>query len=436
MTFFHPLGCLSSSSSLWSAAFSLLASVATVHAAVVGPAVFEWDPNPENDIAGYKFYIGNSSRAYTDVRDAGNDHQISITDLEEGEIYYFAVTAYNEAGQESTFSQELILNLGAEVSDPNAGGRIVLLEAEDGVHTTPMAVFSGPEESWIDTQDYSQLGTTTLSFNVPRADDYQIWCRVKAPTADRDSLFAMLNGSLEHVFHIYGTPEPAEGTRTDAWVWKRIHNTGAGPRSYTLSEGDHTLRFRVREPGTLLDRVVLSTDPGFVPDDALPRSGDAVVILEEPGNQSRQIGESATLQVKAAATGPIAFQWNKDGAAISNASAAVLNLVNLQASDSGDYSVSVASGGASATSEPAALTVGIVIPTSDFKVTKLTMNPDQTVSFVIEGGSNVDVEVHASSNLSDWEHIGTRLNENGIIHMEDPEGAGETKRFYRLVLAD
>jgi hypothetical protein len=60
-----------------------------------------WDPNPtEENVAGYKIYYGNEPDSYTYVIDVRNSTLKSVR-LKKGYQYYFAVTAYNEAGQES-----------------------------------------------------------------------------------------------------------------------------------------------------------------------------------------------------------------------------------------------------------------------------------------------------------------------------------------------
>lgn len=66
-----------------------------------------WDANSETDIAGYKVYLGNSSRDYSFVIDAGTNANQILLNLVPGATYYFAVTAYNAAETESDFSAEL-----------------------------------------------------------------------------------------------------------------------------------------------------------------------------------------------------------------------------------------------------------------------------------------------------------------------------------------
>lgn len=66
-----------------------------------------WDPNGEPDLAGYSLYYGMASGTYETVIDVGNQSTYTISDLGDGETYYFAVTAYNVYALESAFSEEV-----------------------------------------------------------------------------------------------------------------------------------------------------------------------------------------------------------------------------------------------------------------------------------------------------------------------------------------
>ena len=393
-----------------------------------------WERNPEADIVGYKIYWGELSRQYTRVLDVEDNPAAVLTNLEPGKTYHCAVTAYNQASQESTFSQEVIVSIPAsEPGSPDTSGRLVRLEAESGTLGSPMAVFTGPSEAWVDTSSYSQLGWTRSSLEIPVSGDYHIWCRVKAPSASNDSFFVMMDEQPEEVFHVYGTPVPPEGTRTSGWTWRRIHVTDGGPRSHALDQGTHTLRFRVREPGTLLDRVVLSSDPAFVPSDALPRSGDALAVTRAPLNESKPAGSVAGFSVTAAASGPVSYQWRKDGTVIPGATSAILALDPVQAADEGSYTVTLTSGSTTVTTEPASLTVTPPATDPVFRVARMSLNPDRTVDFELEGELNATILVYASGDLVNWALVGSRTNSSGSIQISDPAAAGESRRFYRLV---
>jgi hypothetical protein len=79
-------------------------SIQKAHAAEITLA---WDQNSEPDIAGYRIYYGRVSRSYTNVVDVGNYTSCVIADLEDGQTYYFAATAYNTDGYESGYSNEI-----------------------------------------------------------------------------------------------------------------------------------------------------------------------------------------------------------------------------------------------------------------------------------------------------------------------------------------
>ena len=79
--------------------------------AYCGAVTLAWDPNsPSEGIAGYRLYYGTESRSYTGVIDITNGTLKKVSKLAKGYHYYFAVTAYNEAGQESDYSEELVVN--------------------------------------------------------------------------------------------------------------------------------------------------------------------------------------------------------------------------------------------------------------------------------------------------------------------------------------
>ncbi|RYD66772.1 MAG: hypothetical protein EOP83_04225 [Verrucomicrobiaceae bacterium] len=398
-----------------------------------GSVSVAWNPNSESDVTGYKVYWGRTSRIYDQVLNAGTNPQAVLPNLASGQPYYCAVTAYNAQGQESSFSTEIAVMYGTPSGNTDNSRRLVMLEAESGVLGSPMAIFSGASESWVDSSIFSQLGWAQLNFTAPVTGDYHVWCRVKAPTEAKDSFFISTDGGVEEVFHVYGTTTPPEGTRTNNWVWRRFHVVEAGPRAYTFDQGSHSIRFRVREQGTLLDRVVLSSDPTFVPSDALPRTGDAVVVTGISENLTVAPGSTATLAVTAAATGPVTYQWFKGSTAIANSNSPRLTLAGLTTASAGNYSVRLTAGTATVTGGPVNLSVSESAALPKFSITRFTVNPDRSISFETQGGLGSDIQIEASSDMIRWESIGTRTNETGIIDISDPGAPVSGRRFYRLV---
>jgi len=82
-----------------------------------------WNANTETDLAGYKIYYGESSGNYAASIDVGKITQYTINQLKDGVVYYFAITAFDSAGNESGYSLEV-------------SAKVILLD------TTPPAVSS------------------------------------------------------------------------------------------------------------------------------------------------------------------------------------------------------------------------------------------------------------------------------------------------------
>ncbi|HWF19513.1 MAG TPA: fibronectin type III domain-containing protein [Verrucomicrobiae bacterium] len=68
-----------------------------------------WNPSPDPTVAGYVVYYGTSSGNYTTRMDVGTNTTATITNLQPGVTYYFAVTDYNSDGVESAPSGEISL---------------------------------------------------------------------------------------------------------------------------------------------------------------------------------------------------------------------------------------------------------------------------------------------------------------------------------------
>lgn len=74
---------------------------------LAGTVTLAWDPNIESDLAGYKMHRGIVSGVYTDTADVGNVIEFTTGNLNDGTLYFFAVTAYDTTGNESLFSNEV-----------------------------------------------------------------------------------------------------------------------------------------------------------------------------------------------------------------------------------------------------------------------------------------------------------------------------------------
>jgi len=89
-----------------------------------------WLANAEADLNGYRVYYGSSSRVYGIPLQVGRETTYTSTALEQGKTYYFAVTAQDDAGNESGYSNEWSQAIPVSdtvapsiiISSPTAGG--------------------------------------------------------------------------------------------------------------------------------------------------------------------------------------------------------------------------------------------------------------------------------------------------------------------------
>jgi len=81
----------------------------TVNAPASSSATLTWNANTDNDLAGYKVYRATASGAYGApvATLIGNVTNYFAMGLQVGTTYFFVVTAYDNAGNESVFSNEV-----------------------------------------------------------------------------------------------------------------------------------------------------------------------------------------------------------------------------------------------------------------------------------------------------------------------------------------
>jgi PKD repeat protein len=116
-----------------------------------------WDPNTEDDLAGYKIHYGTASGEYSYIEDVGNITQYTLADLDDGVTYYLAATAYDHAGNESAYSVELVHTTGY----PNH-----TFEAENMTIEAENMLFTGGGNNHAITDGWALLGPGYLSATV------------------------------------------------------------------------------------------------------------------------------------------------------------------------------------------------------------------------------------------------------------------------------
>lgn len=181
----------------------------------------------------------------------------------------FTYTVRDETGATST----------AKVTvEVKAADRIHLgIEAEAGTVVAPMTVITDsktPSRKYI-ASSVAEKGTVTYTIDIPKTDTYVIWTRILAPTFASDSFYVSVDGK-EDIF------DAAENKQSPNWQWSVVNGRGPSgvllalnPRTFQLTAGKHTIVVRGREPNAGLDRIIITNDRDYVPQE-VAATGDKV----------------------------------------------------------------------------------------------------------------------------------------------------------------
>ena len=88
---------------------------------------------------------------------------------------------------------------------------------------------------------------------------YVLWGRVHAEHEGDNSFFVQVDDGPHNLWEI----KPGIN-----WHWDAVNNRyKADPAQFNLTEGIHTITIKVREDGTKLDKMILTNDINFVPEE-------------------------------------------------------------------------------------------------------------------------------------------------------------------------
>jgi hypothetical protein len=154
---------------------------------------------------------------------------------------------------------------------------------------------------------------------------------------------------------------------------------------------------------------------------AVPTNAIAPVVFVQPMNQLVSIGDPATISVAPGGTPPFAYQWQKNGLNIADATNAFLRIGALTADDLVSYRVIVANAVGSITSSVAQLS-GVAL--NLFPVLTIYDSP----------GKNYRIEATPDlSTTNVWNVITNMTLPSNPYHFIDPQSPQAIRRFYRAV---
>jgi len=224
---------------------------------------------------------------------------------------------------------------GRTATATTSPGGLAVTFTYDGSAVPPVHVGTYAVVGTINDANYSGSASGTLTITkaglIARADS-----KVRPQGAANPALTFTYVGLL-------GSDRPASIDVAPAISTTATESSPAGSYPITLSGGSDDTYTLTLQGGTL------TITPVDVP--------TAPTINTQPAGATVPVGGTATFTVEAGGTAPLAYQWFKNGDAITGATAATLTITNVRRTDEGSYSVRVTNPHGQAVSRIATLTV-------------------------------------------------------------------------------
>ncbi|HEY8716940.1 MAG TPA: immunoglobulin domain-containing protein, partial [Candidatus Acidoferrum sp.] len=176
----------------------------------------------------------------------------------------------------------------------------------------------------------------------------------------------------------------ASGTGPLTYQWKRngAAISGANQASYSTSTStsDNGAQFSATVSNSAgaatSNAAVLTVDPSVV----------APSITAQPSSVNVTAGQSASFSIAASGTGPLAYQWNRNGAAINGANSSSYTIsATVVGDNSAQFSAMVSNSAGSIASAPATLSVtaAVVAPSITSQPLSQTVTQGQAATFSV-----------------------------------------------------
>ena len=149
-------------------------------------------------------------------------------------------------------------------------------------------------------------------------------------------------------------------------------------------------------------------------------------ILQSPASVTVEVGSSASFQVVASGTLPLAYQWRKAGAPLAGATASSFRIAAVNPADAGSYDAIVTNAFGAVTSAVATLSV-----TVSGRITTIAAQPGGLILLEATGRAGGQLLFSTSTNLFDWLPWMLLPNPSGTLQVFDPT-ALPPRKFYRV----
>jgi hypothetical protein len=162
------------------------------------------------------------------------------------------------------------------------------------------------------------------------------------------------------------------------------------------------------------------------------------VITSQPQTTIATISNAVQLTVGVISPYAVQYQWLKNGTIIPGANQPTINFTNVQFSDAGTYVVNLASQVGTTVSEPAIL---LVLPIQPLKIPREQIQPvilqlvaigNGEMGFLYHGAIGRTYEIQGTTNMVDWETLGTKVPTENINQFIDHDAINHTHRVFRV----
>ena len=186
----------------------------------------------------------------------------------------------------------------------------------------------------------------------------------------------------------------ATGTAPLSYQWQKNSATIAGATSSSYTTPAET----ASDNGAQFS-VVVSNSAGTVTSNAaILTVNSAPAVTAQPVNQTVAVGQTATFSVNATGTAPLSYQWRKNSANISGATASTYTTPATASTDNGaQFSVVVSNAAGSVTSNTATLTVNVP-PSITTQPSSATITAGQTATFSVTATGTAPLTYQWSQN--------------------------------------
>lgn len=205
-----------------------------------------WSQNTEGDLAGYKIHFGKKNGTYERTVDIKNVNNYSLLNLSPDSVYYIALTAYDEAGNESPYSME--------VSGKPAKPIVTLSVSKSGTGSgtvTGSGISCGTDCS----ETYSEGTSVTLTPTASAGSTFAGWSGCNSISGNLCTVTMNTNRTVTATFNLTTAPPDLRvssltapttgGAGTTISVTETTRNNGRG------SAGASTTRFYLSKNRTL-----------------------------------------------------------------------------------------------------------------------------------------------------------------------------------------